>query len=149
MVQRRQRPSPLGWPRSLTTLADGSRVNTGTYLGKIGNELPCGGSSSGAHVHFSLLSGNTPISVHDKKFGGWTFYEGSSAYAGYAERNGVRVNRGGQLTNYGPGSSPSGGQIVGTASGKCVDVNGSNTSNGAAVTLYTCNGGANQRWRHS
>lgn len=89
---------------NLTTLADGSAVTTGTYLGNIGNELPCGGSSSGAHVHFSLLRGTTELSVHGMTIGGWTFYEGSSAYGGYAERNGTRVSRGGRLTNYGPGT---------------------------------------------
>lgn len=96
---------------NLTGLADGTRVSTGTYLGNIGNELPCGGSSSGAHVHLSLLRGNTAVSVHGMRIGGWTFYEGSSAYRGYAERNGVRVYPGnGRITNYGPGTSeyPSG-----------------------------------------
>ncbi|RSM90666.1 hypothetical protein DMH04_04175 [Kibdelosporangium aridum] len=86
----------------LTTLPDGSNVQTGTYLGHIGNELPCGGSSTGAHVHFSLLRGNTHISVNNQTIGGWTFYEGSQAYRGYAMRNGVRVNVGGRVTNYGP-----------------------------------------------
>ncbi|MGW5055452.1 peptidoglycan DD-metalloendopeptidase family protein [Actinokineospora sp. NPDC004072] len=91
---------------NLTTLADGSAVNTGTYLGNIGNELPCGGSSSGAHVHFSLLRGTTEVSVHGKTFGGWTFYEGSAAYGGYAERGGTRVYPGnGRVTNYGPSDS--------------------------------------------
>jgi LasA protease len=85
----------------LTTLADGSNVQTGTYLGHIGNELPCGGSSTGAHVHFSLLRGNTHVSVNGQSIGGWTFYEGSQAYGGYALRNGVRVNTGGRVTNYG------------------------------------------------
>ncbi|GGS22519.1 M23 family metallopeptidase [Actinokineospora fastidiosa] len=88
---------------NLTNLSDGSAVNTGTYLGHIGNELPCGGSSTGAHVHFSLLRGTTQTSVNGKVFGGWTFYEGSSAYGGYAERNGTRVYPGnGRVTNYGP-----------------------------------------------
>lgn len=91
----------------LTTLADGSNVQTGTYLGHIGNELPCGGSSSGAHVHFSLLRGSTHISVHGMTIGGWTFFEGAQAYGGYAERNGVRVSRGGRLTNFGGGGTPS------------------------------------------
>lgn len=88
----------------LTTLPDGSNVQTGTYLGHIGNELPCGGSSSGAHVHFSLLRGNTHVSVNNQTIGGWTFYEGSQAYGGYAMRNGVRVNVGGRVTNYGAGT---------------------------------------------
>jgi hypothetical protein len=47
------------------------------------------------------------------------------------------------------GASSSGGSrgpIVGAGSGKCVDVNGSNTADGATVTLYTCNGQPNQTW---
>ncbi|MBB5960123.1 LasA protease [Saccharothrix tamanrassetensis] len=89
----------------LTTLADGSAVRTGTYLGHIGNELPCGGSSTGAHVHFSLLRGNAHISVNGMTIGGWTFYEGSQAYGGYAQRGSARVNVGGRVTNYGGGGT--------------------------------------------
>jgi len=35
-------------------VSDGQQVDQGTVLGTIGNALPCGGSSSGAHVHFTL-----------------------------------------------------------------------------------------------
>ncbi|HKN53121.1 MAG TPA: M23 family metallopeptidase [Amycolatopsis sp.] len=35
-------------------VTDGQQVTTGTALGSTGNALPCGGSSSGAHVHFTL-----------------------------------------------------------------------------------------------
>lgn len=43
------------------TVSDGERVSTGTRLGSNGNALPCGGRSSGAHVHFTLwrLSAST------------------------------------------------------------------------------------------
>ncbi|MFC6090150.1 carbohydrate-binding protein [Saccharothrix lopnurensis] len=37
------------------------------------------------------------------------------------------------------------GPVVG-ASGKCVDVNAGSTADGAKAQLWTCNGGANQRW---
>ncbi|WP_033443064.1 PQQ-dependent sugar dehydrogenase [Saccharothrix sp. NRRL B-16314] len=40
------------------------------------------------------------------------------------------------------------GPIVGVAS-KCVDVNGGSSADGAKVQLWTCNGGANQRWTMS
>ncbi|MBW4716842.1 M23 family metallopeptidase [Saccharothrix obliqua] len=90
---------------NLTTLADGSAVRTGTYLGNIGNELPCGGSSTGAHVHFSLLRGNNHISVNGMTVGGWTFYEGGQAYGGYAQRGSTRVSVGGRITNYGGGGT--------------------------------------------
>ncbi len=35
-------------------VGEGQQVAPGTVLGTIGNALPCGGSSSGAHVHFTL-----------------------------------------------------------------------------------------------
>ncbi|WP_281356569.1 M23 family metallopeptidase [Amycolatopsis anabasis] len=40
-------------------VTDGQQVEAGTELGHIGNALPCGGNSTGAHVHFTLwtLSG--------------------------------------------------------------------------------------------
>ncbi|CAM4174464.1 peptidoglycan DD-metalloendopeptidase family protein [Nocardiopsis rhodophaea] len=87
--------------RRLTNLSDGSPVQTGTYLGLIGNELPCGGSSSGAHVHLSLLRGNSHISVDNMTIGGWTFHTVARPYQGYATRGNARVGRGGRLTNYG------------------------------------------------
>ena len=43
----------------------------------------------------------------------------------------------------GSGTAPK--RIVG-ASGKCVDVNGNSSADGAAVQLWTCNGGTNQQW---
>ncbi|RZQ63282.1 M23 family metallopeptidase [Amycolatopsis suaedae] len=96
------------------TVTDGQRVEPGTPLGNIGNALPCGGSSSGAHVHFTLwtlgaaaarsadpiAAGNwdgvsydrlaTEVAdavgeaVTGKTFGGWRFTEGSEQYAGTA-----------------------------------------------------------------
>ncbi|MGW4115901.1 ThuA domain-containing protein [Actinosynnema sp. NPDC004786] len=53
--------------------------------------------------------------------------------------------------NYvGPGVGTGGGggtakQIVGIG-GKCVDVNGASTADGAKVQLWTCNSGNNQKW---
>ncbi len=35
-------------------VVDGQQVATGDVLGSTGNALPCGGSSTGAHVHFTL-----------------------------------------------------------------------------------------------
>jgi poly(3-hydroxybutyrate) depolymerase len=49
-----------------------------------------------------------------------------------------------------PTSSPPPGQddlaIVGSQSGRCIDVPDSSTSNGARVRLWDCNSGTNQRW---
>jgi endoglucanase len=45
----------------------------------------------------------------------------------------------------GPGQ-PSGGEIVGAASNRCIDVPNSSTSNGVQVQLWNCSGQSNQRW---
>jgi endoglucanase len=46
-----------------------------------------------------------------------------------------------------PSASPSGnGQIVGRASGRCVDITGLNTANGTPLQLWGCTGNWNQRW---
>uniref|UniRef100_UPI0031DBEF4B ricin-type beta-trefoil lectin domain protein n=1 Tax=Saccharothrix mutabilis TaxID=33921 RepID=UPI0031DBEF4B len=52
------------------------------------------------------------------------------------------------ISYVGPGVGSGGStarQIVGVG-GKCVDVNGSSTVDGARVQLWTCNSGANQQW---
>lgn len=45
-----------------------------------------------------------------------------------------------------PAIRPSGAGIVSAWNSKCVDVPASNYSNGVALTVWTCNGGGNQRW---
>ncbi|WP_414941748.1 peptidoglycan DD-metalloendopeptidase family protein [Amycolatopsis sp. cmx-11-51] len=119
----------------LTTQTDGSAVRVGTYLGHIGNELPCGGSSSGAHVHFSLLRGNTHISVNGMTVGGWTFYEGSQAYGGYAQRGSTRVSVGGRVTNYGAGTTLPAGTVDGGSNSSVTLRSGPGTSYDAVGTV--------------
>lgn len=80
----------------------GSPVSAGTALGYIGNDVSCGGASSGAHVHFSLLSGDTYIPVHGAVIGGWLFQAGAAPYQGTATSGGTVVGVGGSLYNYGP-----------------------------------------------
>ncbi|MFB7862727.1 non-reducing end alpha-L-arabinofuranosidase family hydrolase [Streptomyces sp. NPDC056069] len=41
------------------------------------------------------------------------------------------------------------GQIKGVASGRCIDIPGSATANGAQAQLWDCGGQANQRWTHT
>jgi len=45
-----------------------------------------------------------------------------------------------------PSSGGSGSQIVGSQSGRCVDVPNASTTNGTQVQLWDCGGGTNQRW---
>jgi lysophospholipase L1-like esterase len=45
-----------------------------------------------------------------------------------------------------PTGTPTTGALVGGASGRCLDVPGSNTTNGTQPVIWDCNGAANQRW---
>lgn len=87
-------------------VTDGEQVEAGAVLGSTGNALPCGGSSTGAHVHFTLWtlpdapaanwSGksfaevSTAVAaalgepVDGKTIGGWRFTAGAEQYAGTA-----------------------------------------------------------------
>ncbi|MFB9450463.1 SMP-30/gluconolactonase/LRE family protein [Dactylosporangium vinaceum] len=46
----------------------------------------------------------------------------------------------------GPGQTA---PIVGVQSGRCLDVSGAGTANGAATQLWDCTGGTNQRWTYT
>ncbi|MFC6089023.1 ricin-type beta-trefoil lectin domain protein [Saccharothrix lopnurensis] len=83
------------------------------------------------------------------------------AHNGGTSAQSIRVNWGNQAFTYtlparttatftwqgtpGGGTQPVGGTITGLA-GKCVDVAGGSSADGAAVQLYTCNGSAAQQW---
>ena len=43
-------------------------------------------------------------------------------------------------------ATPAGFLIRSDLNGKCLDIQGANPNNSAAVIMYTCHGGANQRW---
>ncbi|WP_206681589.1 proprotein convertase P-domain-containing protein [Actinomadura sp. J1-007] len=86
-------------------------MKLGEYLGRIDTQLPCGGSANGDHTHWTLWSGSdggTPVAVQGKTIGGWTWYEGASAYQGYAQRGTTRIYRDDccRLINYGGGGDP-------------------------------------------
>jgi hypothetical protein len=48
-----------------------------------------------------------------------------------------------------PPPPPLGQQIVGTQSGRCVDVPNASTTNGTQIQLWDCHSGTNQRWTHT
>lgn len=48
-----------------------------------------------------------------------------------------------------PNPPRTGQEIVGQASGRCLDVPGSSTSNGTQAQLWDCHGGTNQRWTYT
>jgi non-reducing end alpha-L-arabinofuranosidase len=81
-----------------------------------------------------------------------TFYEGvmTSGYPSDATENSVQAN----ITAAGYGASGGGGgqqnqEIVGSGSGRCIDVPNASTTNGTQVQLYDCWGGSNQRWTYT
>ncbi|HEY4146384.1 M23 family metallopeptidase [Pinirhizobacter sp.] len=88
---------------NMANIADGTRVETGTFLGYVGNALPCGGSSSGAHVHMSLKYNGRATPLDGSVLGGWTFHESWFPYQGYLSRGNQRINPGSRtlVTNYG------------------------------------------------
>ncbi|GAA5186025.1 arabinofuranosidase catalytic domain-containing protein [Rugosimonospora acidiphila] len=81
------------------------------------------------------------------------FFEGAiiAGYPSDATENAVQAN----ITAAGYGASTGGGggqqnvEVVGGQSGRCLDVSGQSTANGAQVQLYDCWGGSNQRWTYT
>lgn len=93
----------------LTSLNSGTRVRQGDYLGSVGNGLPCGGQTTGPHVHFSLSKDGNDVPINGMTIGGWQFFAGAEPYAGYAVRNQRRVSPQAWLVNY--GGEDSGGPV--------------------------------------
>ncbi|OEJ96458.1 peptidoglycan DD-metalloendopeptidase family protein [Streptomyces thermolilacinus] len=97
---------------------DGAAVAAGAYLGYTGNDVTCGGSSSGRHVHFALRQNGNYIGIAGHDFGRWRPENGGAAYSGSALHGSRRVAAGGQLYNYG---------ALGFTQG-IIDTNGSGTT---------------------
>ena len=82
----------------------------------------------------------------------WYITSVQAGFEPWVNGTGLAVNN----FSYSIGSSggtsgpPSGGQeIVGNASGRCVDVPNASTTNGTQVQLWDCNGNSNQRWTYT
>ncbi len=65
-------------------VTDGQPVSRGQYLADIENGVACGGSSTGPHVHFSLLKNGSEVSIVGHDLGGWTVQQtpGQAEYQG-------------------------------------------------------------------
>lgn len=81
--------------------ADGKRVTEGAFLGNIGNDVSCGGRSTGKHVHFSLRRDGAYTAIDKYSFGKWVIVATGAAYDGAALHGSKRVAAGGGLYNYG------------------------------------------------
>jgi non-reducing end alpha-L-arabinofuranosidase len=124
---------------SLTTLYNGSLPNGYNPMKQQGAiVLGSGGDCCATNTNQSL----------------GTFYEGAivAGYPSDATDNAVQANitAAGYGTSGGSTGGTGGGQeIVGAASGRCVDVPNASTSNGTQVQLYDCWGGTGQRWTYT
>lgn len=81
--------------------ASGKKVADGAFLGNIGNDVSCGGSSTGAHVHFSLRYSNKYVAIDGHAIGKWVIRQNKELYDGYALHGSTRAEVGDELYNYG------------------------------------------------
>lgn len=90
----------------LTEVPDGERVRQGDYLGHAGTDQPCGGGqASRPLVRFGLRGPDGPVSLDGWRIGGWTVHDAPGE--AFAEREGLRVQAGNPLLNFGVDVSPS------------------------------------------
>lgn len=139
---------------STNIMPNGTRINAGDYIGKIGTTICAGGGANNPHVHFGLLFGGNRVSLEGKEIGGWVFGTGVQ-YQGYA-RHGSTVKYAGQsLYNYGILASnqgivdSNGGTSVNLRSGPGTNysITGS-VSDGAIVTLVCTAQGTSHTGRY-
>lgn len=81
---------------------NGTAVRLGDYLGLTSTRIPCGGSAGSNHVHFALKKDGSWVPMAEKTIGGWTGFEGSSAYGGGMYRGSDYRYTGDWVYNYGP-----------------------------------------------
>ncbi len=98
-----------GWETSYYHLINidvraGQHVQIGQLLGYTSKAAGCGGSATGAHVHFSIKHDGQYVNIRGFTFGGWKVVEGAQQYEGCLVRDHVwRCASSRPLMNYGPG----------------------------------------------
>lgn len=81
----------------------GQRVKEGQLLGYTSKQSGCGGSATGAHVHFSVKKDGHYVNVDGLRFGGWTVRDGATQYQGCLVRGDVRrCASSAPISNFGP-----------------------------------------------
>jgi hypothetical protein len=89
----------------LTQVPDGALVEQGDYLGHTSTDQPCGGGDAPRPlVRFGLRDATGPIPLNGRSIGGWTLHEIPGAT--YAEHEGLRVEPGNPLLNFGATVTP-------------------------------------------
>jgi LasA protease len=84
-----------GWKTSYYHLKnipvrDGQRVQRGQVLGHTSTRAGCGGSASGAHVHFTVGRYKRWVDIKGMRIGGWTVRHGDQPYVGCLVRGAER-----------------------------------------------------------
>jgi LasA protease len=89
----------------ITDVPDGSLVEQGDYLGRTSTDQSCGGGQAPRRlVRFGLRNVDGPLPLEGVKLGGWTLHQSTSEI--FAERDGLRVEAGNPLLNFGVTTSP-------------------------------------------
>jgi hypothetical protein len=89
----------------ITDVPDGSLVEQGDYLGRTSTDQPCGGGQAPRRlVRFGLRNVDGPLTLEGVKLGGWTLHQSPAEI--FAERDGLRVEAGNPLLNFGVTTSP-------------------------------------------
>jgi hypothetical protein len=84
----------------ITQVPDGGVVKQGDYLGRTSTDQPCGGGAAPRRmVRFGLRNAAGPIPLDGMKLSGWTLHLTPAAM--FAERDGLRVDAGNPLLNFG------------------------------------------------
>ncbi len=114
--------------------ADGKALAEGDFLGNIGNDVSCGGRSSGKHVHFALRRDGAYTPIDHYAFGKWVIRASGSDYDGYALHGSTRRDAGQTIQNHGVLGPRQG--IVDTDGGTALNRrSGPGTSNPVAGTV--------------
>lgn len=121
-------------------LSSGSQVAKGQLIALSGNS---GSASTGAHLHFAVLSGSTstrnlsgsPVWIRDLPGITWTSNDPNRpcAPAGVAD-------------GFARGASGDGNLLMVLSSNQCMDVSYGSRTDGADVIQWPCHSGNNQRW---
>jgi LasA protease len=96
-------------------VVDGVAVRTGDFLGYIGNDVSCGGHSTGPHVHFSLLRNGEYVPIDRYAVGQWLVSAGRSSRVGTLRHGSRIIGVGDLVLNYGPQALDAG--VVDTGGG--------------------------------
>ncbi len=116
---------------SVPWLANNGSVNV--VVDRIPDQYPLASPQVVLNTNMSVSGGSITVPV--------TFQASHDAFAVYL------------TPGTGSSSGGTGGQqnveIVGGQSGRCVDINGSSTTNGTQAQLWDCNGNSNQRWTYT